>query len=103
MQESQKSKCQHPPEPSEPFYLFNGALQFVHVAFKEGEVGEKEILEATVLLRVGRQHEDDPDGDLLLARHAEAWSRTFIRHVEALFYRPDQHKAHVESALDENA
>lgn len=85
------------------FYLFNGALQFVHVAFKEREMGEKEILKATVLLRIGRQHEDDPNGDLLLPRHAEAWSRTFIRHVEALFYRPAQDKAHTESALDEKS
>lgn len=82
------------------FYLFNGTLQFVHVAFEEGEMGEKEILKATVLLRVGRQHEDDPNSDLLLPRHAEAWSRAFIRHVEALFYWPDQDKAHMGSALD---
>lgn len=69
-------------------HLFNGALEFVHVAFKEREMGEEEILEATVFLRVGRQHEDDPDGDLLLASHAEAWSTTFIRHVEALLHWP---------------
>lgn len=65
-------------------------------------MGEKEILKATVLLRVGRQQEDDPNGDLLLPRHAEAWSRTFIRHVEALFYRPYRDKAHMELALNEN-
>lgn len=52
--------------------LFDGALEFVHVALEEREVGEEEVLEAAVLLRVGRQHEDDPDGDLLLAGHAEA-------------------------------
>lgn len=76
------------------FYLFNGTLQLVHVAFKEGEMGEKEILKAAVLLRVGRQHENDPNGDLLLPRRAEARSPTFIRHIEALFYRPAQDKAH---------
>lgn len=54
------------------------------MAFKEREMGEKEILEAIVLLRVGRQREDDPDGNLLLPSHTEAWSATFVRHVEAL-------------------
>lgn len=53
------------------------------MAFKEREVGEKEILEAAVLLMVGGQHEDDPNGDLLLPSHAEAWSAAFVRHVEA--------------------
>lgn len=55
------------------------------MAFKEREVGEKEILEAVILLRVGGQHEDDADGNLLLPSHAEAWSSAFVRHVEALF------------------
>lgn len=57
-------------------------------------MGEKEILEAAVLLRVGRQREDDPDGDLLLPRRTEARPAAFIRHIEALFYRPAQDKAH---------
>lgn len=70
-------------------HLFDGALELVHVAFKQREMGEKEILEATVLLGVGRQHEDDPDGDLFLSSHPKAWSTTFIRHVEALLHRPD--------------
>lgn len=65
-------------------HLFDGALEFVHVAFKEREVGEKEILEAAVLLRVGGQHEDNPDGNLLLPSHTETWSAAFVRHVEAL-------------------
>ena len=60
------------------------------MAFKKREVGEKEILEAVVLLRVGGEHEDDPDGDLLLPSHAQAWSPAFVRHVEALLHRPDQ-------------
>lgn len=67
-------------------HLFDGALEFVHVAFKKREMGEKEILEAIVLLSVGRQHEDDPNGDLLLPSHTEAWSAAFIRHVEALLH-----------------
>lgn len=49
-------------------------------------MGEKEILEATVLLRVGGQLEDDPNGNLLLPSYAEAWSTTFIGHVEALLH-----------------
>lgn len=65
-------------------HLFDGALEFVHVAFKEREVREKEILEAIVLLRAGRQHEDDPDGNFLLPSHTKTWSATFVRHVEAL-------------------
>lgn len=69
--------------------LFDGALQFVHVAFEERKVGEEEILEAAVLLGVGGQHEDDPDGDLLLPGHAEAWPPALVRHVEALLHRPD--------------
>lgn len=73
------------------------------MAFKKREMGEKEILKAAVLLRVGRQHEDDPDGDLLLPRRAEARSPAFIRHIEALFYRPAQDKAHTGSALDETS
>lgn len=68
--------------------LFDGALEFVHVALEEREVGEEEVLEAAVLLRVGRQHEDDPDGDLLLAGHAEARPAALIRHVEALLHGP---------------
>lgn len=65
-------------------HLFDVALEFVHVAFKEREVGEKEFLEAVVLLRVGGQREDDPNGNLLLPSHAEAWSTAFVRHIEAL-------------------
>lgn len=73
-------------------HLFDGALEFVHVAFKKREMGEKEILEAIVLLSVWRQHEDDPNGDLLLPCHTEAWSAAFIRHVEALLHWPDGDK-----------
>lgn len=53
-------------------------------------MGEEEILEAVVFFRVGGEHEDDSNGDLLLPSHAEAWSPTFIRHVEALLHRPDK-------------
>lgn len=77
-------------------HLFNGTLEFVHVAFKKREVREKEILEAVVLLWVGGQHEDNSDGNLLLPSHTKAWSATFIRHVEALLNWPDQDRAHIE-------
>lgn len=81
-------------------HLFDGALEFVHVAFKKREVREKEILEAVVLLRVGGQHEDNSDGNLLLPSHTKAWSTTFIRHVEALLNWPDQDRADIESASE---
>lgn len=33
-------------------YLFNGGLQFVHVAFEQRKVREEKVLEAVILLSV---------------------------------------------------
>lgn len=67
-------------------HLLDGALQLVHVAFKQREVGEEEVLEAAVLLGLRRQREDHSDGDLLLAGHAKAGTAALVRHVEALLH-----------------
>lgn len=69
-------------------HLFNGTLELVHVALEERKVREEEVLEAAVLLRVGRQREDDADGYFLLACHPQALPATLVRHVEALLHRP---------------